>query len=165
MGQGRPSREICAVAVLHARGVTGNVLFTERRPGLTQAFVRLEGLSPGAHGFHIHAAGDLRGEGCVGCGAHYNPRGQQHGGRTSPPDRHPGDLGNVNADAWGRVDEVIEVPGVRLRDIVGRSVVVHAAADDLGRGIEGARKESLLTGNSGSRLACGVIGWAEQSCS
>ena len=71
----------------------------------------------------------------------------------------------MNADAWGRVDEVIEVPGVRLRDIVGRSVVVHAAADDLGRGIEGARKESLLTGNSGSRLACGVIGWAEQSCS
>lgn len=41
--------------------------------------------------------------------------------------------------------------------MLGRSVVVHAGEDDLGHGNSA---DSKTTGNSGARLACGVIGLA-----
>jgi Cu-Zn family superoxide dismutase len=39
--------------------------------------------------------------------------------------------------------------------ILGRSVIIHEDEDDLGKG---NHKDSLITGNSGKRIACGVIG-------
>ena len=68
-----------------------------------------------------------------------------------------GDLGNITADDAGVAEFTIVAPRVDLvgnRSIVGRSVVVHAGVDDLGRGGDA---ESLKTGNAGDRLACGVI--------
>jgi superoxide dismutase, Cu-Zn family len=155
MGQPKPPKQRAwGVAALDMNGVSGSVVVLDGGVG-----VRLRGLSPGPHGFHVHQCGDLRGEQCSACGPHFDPLARSHGGRVSPPERHPGDFGNVTADASGRVDEWIDVPGLRLADVVGRSVVVHAGEDDLGRGLGQARQESLKTGNSGARLACGVIGW------
>ena len=91
-------------------------------------------------------------------GEHYNPMGKTHG---APQDanRHVGDLGNIMADASGRgyfkwEDHLIKIYG-GVNNVLGRAMVVHEREDDLGAG---GNEESLKTGNSGGRLACGVIG-------
>ncbi len=154
MGQAAPSR---AVATFDANGVRGTVRFTELRTGMGIA-ISLDGVPPGRHGLHVHELGDL-GDSCKKCGAHYNPGGRQHGGARGTM-RHPGDLGNVVADAEGSVRTSLVVPRTCLRDLLGRSVVLHVGEDDLGRGQGASRRESQLTGNSGARLACAVIGLA-----
>lgn len=114
----------------------------------------IDGLSPGLHGVHIHECGDLS-RGCDSLGKHYNPRHTQHGGPESDADkRHAGDLGNIEADLNGRakfrfIDRIITVP-----EIIGRSIVVTENADDFGTG---GNEQSLIDGNSGARLACGII--------
>ena len=82
-----------------------------------------------------------------------------HGG---PDDevRHVGDLGNVQSDAEGNgtykaEDRLVQLFGAY--SVVGRSCVLHADTDDLGKG---GNEESLKTGNAGARIACGVIGLA-----
>ena len=53
-------------------------------------------------------------------------------------------------------DKLIKLRG--KYSVIGRSVVIHADEDDLGKGGD---KESLITGNAGARIACGVIGYAK----
>jgi len=154
MGQSGPSR---AVATFNSDGVRGTVGLTALRSGVGIA-ISLDGLPPGKHGLHVHEYGNL-GDGCKNCGSHYNPRGMHHGGPHGAA-RHPGDLGNVVADAGGFVRKSIIIPHTCLRDLLGRSLVLHVGADDLGQGRGLSLRESLLTGNSGARLACAVIGLA-----
>ena len=74
--------------------------------------------------------------------------------------RHVGDLGNIVADQSGsaKVDIIdSQVTLVGPNSVIGRGLVVHAAADDLGLGGDA---DSLKTGNAGGRLGCGVIGRA-----
>ena len=116
----------------------------------------IQGLSKGKHGFHIHRLGDLR-IGCNGVCDHYNPTHSHHGSRCSAQ-RHLGDLGNVvspGAAQWTRA--ALTAHGVKVEELLGRSLVIHADEDDLGKGGDA---ESLKTGNSGARVACGVIGRA-----
>ncbi|KHJ81779.1 copper/zinc superoxide dismutase, partial [Oesophagostomum dentatum] len=77
--------------------------------------------------------------------------------------RHIGDLGSITADPDGIAhfefwDKKVSIYGEN--SVIGRSVVVHAGTDDLGRGEGDRKEESLKTGNAGARLACGVIGIA-----
>ncbi|XP_012834440.1 PREDICTED: superoxide dismutase [Cu-Zn] 2 isoform X2 [Erythranthe guttata] len=106
---------------------------------------RISGLNPGLHGFHIHALGDTT-NGCNSTGPHFNPLNKVHG---SPLDaeRHAGDLGNIMA---GSDDTQIPLSG--QHSILGRAVVVHADADDLGKG---GHELSKTTGNAGARVGCG----------
>lgn len=113
------------------------------------------------HGFHIHQWGNLS-QGCVTAGPHFNPNQKNHGGPYDN-DRHIGDLGNVESDSNGHavfelVDHEISLFG--RNSVVGRSMVLHKNEDDLGKG---GFEDSLTTGHSGSRIACGVIGLAEFS--
>ncbi|XP_011167360.2 copper chaperone for superoxide dismutase isoform X3 [Solenopsis invicta] len=114
----------------------------------------IDGLTPGEHGMHIHQYGDIS-NGCDNVGEHFNPNNSSHGG---PEDdlskRHVGDLGNVLADATGRaafrrIDKFLKVP-----DIIGRSLIITKDPDDFGRGDD---PESKINGNSGARVACGII--------
>ncbi|XP_050947742.1 superoxide dismutase [Cu-Zn], chloroplastic isoform X4 [Cucumis melo] len=121
----------------------------------TSVNVRITGLTPGPHGFHLHEFGDTT-NGCISTGAHFNPNKLTHG---APEDeiRHAGDLGNIIANADGVAEATIvdnQIPLSGPNSVVGRAFVVHELADDLGKGHE----LSLTTGNAGGRLACGVVG-------
>jgi Cu-Zn family superoxide dismutase len=149
------------------KGVTGSVLFTQAKAdgAPVRAHVKLAGLAPNSvHGFHVHALGDLS-KGCASAGGHFNPLGAPHGGPKDAADaRHAGDLGNVEANGEGVVDVVLEDAHISLKYadkscIVGRSVIVHADADDLGKG---EFPDSKTTGHAGARIACGVIGLADE---
>ncbi|KAF6102569.1 copper chaperone for superoxide dismutase [Phyllostomus discolor] len=112
----------------------------------------IDGLEPGPHGLHVHQFGDLTRD-CNSCGDHFNPDGTSHGG-PQDADRHRGDLGNVHADADGRATFRIEDEQLKVWDVIGRSLVIDEGEDDLGRG---GHPLSKITGNSGKRLACGII--------
>lgn len=114
----------------------------------------IDGLSPGLHGLHIHECGDIS-QGCESVGDHFDLSGSSHGGPgDSFGKRHTGDLGNIEADQTGRAVFRFEDEQVKVWDMIGRSVVVTADPDDLGRG---QSTSSKIHGNSGDRLACGVI--------
>ncbi|XP_067170882.1 copper chaperone for superoxide dismutase [Apteryx mantelli] len=156
-GPSSPGRQgpavAAAVAALRGPGaVRGLLRFVQVSPERCLVEGTVDGLQPGPHGLHVHEFGDLS-DACDSCGDHFNPDGERHGG---PQDehRHVGDLGNIWADAMGRAAFRLEDSRLKVWDIIGRSVVVDAGEDDLGRG---SHPLSGLTGNSGPRLACGVV--------
>lgn len=142
-----------AVAVFTGQGgVKGSVLFQETVAGCS-AYASFSELPAGDHGFHIHRAGDLRGEGCKGACDHYHiGKPQVHGGPPGSGSRHTGDLGNIAGPSWKKT---YVLKSVRIADLYGRSVIVHADPDDLGKG---PFEDSITTGHSGARIACAIIG-------
>ncbi|KAE8287461.1 Superoxide dismutase [Cu-Zn] [Larimichthys crocea] len=150
-----------AVCVLKGDGEVGGTVFFEQENDSAPVTVtgEIKGLQPGDHGFHVHAFGDNT-NGCISAGPHFNPHNKNHAGPTDA-ERHVGDLGNVTAGAdnvakISITDSMITLTGPI--SIIGRTMVIHEKADDLGKG---GNEESLKTGNAGSRLACGVIGIAQ----
>ncbi|CAN4119422.1 unnamed protein product [Withania somnifera] len=145
-----------AVAVLKGNSnVEGVVTLSQDDDGPTTVKVRITGLTPGLHGFHLHEYGDTT-NGCMSTGAHFNPNKLTHG---APGDeiRHAGDLGNIEANADGVAEATIvdnQIPLTGTNSVVGRALVVHELEDDLGKG---GHELSLTTGNAGGRLAC-VVG-------
>uniref|UniRef100_A0A8C1X963 Superoxide dismutase copper chaperone n=1 Tax=Cyprinus carpio TaxID=7962 RepID=A0A8C1X963_CYPCA len=116
-----------AVAMISGAGlVQGVVRFLQLSQDRCLIDGTIDGLTPGAHGLHVHELGDLT-QDCMSCGDHFNPFRKQHG---APQDSE------------------------RVWDVIGRSLVVDSGEDDLGRG---KHPLSKITGNSGERLACGVI--------
>jgi len=134
--------------------ITGEVNFSNTPTG-TKVHAIFTELPKGKHGFHIHKAGDLRGEGCKAACDHFHMGPpQSHGGAPTSKNhpRHTGDLGNLT----GPSDEVTYIlKGVTLEDLWGRSVIVHEDEDDLGRG---PFEDSHTTGHSGKRIGCALIG-------
>uniref|UniRef100_A0A1C9EFZ1 Superoxide dismutase [Cu-Zn] n=1 Tax=Neoseiulus barkeri TaxID=573039 RepID=A0A1C9EFZ1_9ACAR len=146
-----------AVAVLKAEPVQGVVWFTQEGDSV-KVTGEITGLTKGKHGFHVHQYGDNT-NGCISAGPHFNPQNKTHGG-PADEERHVGDLGNLEAGDDGKakvdiVDKLISLEGPHC--IIGRSLVVHADVDDLGKG---GHELSSTTGNAGARVACAVIGHA-----
>lgn len=111
-------------------------------------------LPPGGHGLHVHAVGLCQPPEFTSAGAHFNPDGKQHG-RLNPAGPHAGDLPNlmVAASGEGGIDATTKTftltPGPKsLLGDKGAALVVHANPDD---------EKTDPTGNSGGRIACGVI--------
>ena len=126
---------------------------------MSRVYGKIRGLSPGLHGFHIHTYGDLS-NGCDSAGPHFNPTEEDHGSLTSSI-RHVGDFGNLESVSLLK-DVLFDfmVPNLSLigpYSIIGRSVIIHADPDDLGKTTHPLSK---TTGNSGARIVCGVIGLA-----
>lgn len=115
--------------------------------------VSASGLTPnGEHGFHIHRIGDCAAPDAGSAGEHFSPEKNPHGDPLSGP-HHAGDLRNLKADAYGRVDAMIVARDINLKkgdpySVLGRSVVIHEKADDYA---------SQPSGDSGRRIACAVI--------
>uniref|UniRef100_A0AA51NRB3 Superoxide dismutase [Cu-Zn] n=1 Tax=Liposcelis bostrychophila TaxID=185214 RepID=A0AA51NRB3_LIPBO len=149
-----------AVCVLRGDVVNGVVHFTQKSPSdPVELTGEITGLTPGKHGFHVHEFGDNT-NGCMSAGAHYNPHNKEHGG-PQDTERHAGDLGNVEANDKGIAAVNISDKQISLSgqySVIGRTLVVHADVDDLGKG---GHELSKTTGNAGARAACGVIGIAK----
>ncbi|HEY6123430.1 MAG TPA: superoxide dismutase family protein [Steroidobacteraceae bacterium] len=113
----------------------------------------LQGLSPnGEFGFHIHENGDCSAPDASSAGAHFNPANAQHG-NPHGESHHAGDMLNAKSDAQGMATVDAVASGVSLESGVansvrGKAIVLHEKADDYA---------SQPAGNSGARIACGVI--------
>ncbi|MGE5457799.1 MAG: superoxide dismutase family protein [Methanococcaceae archaeon] len=154
-----PDQITQAIAVLQptkGNNVHGVILFTKSSSGdETQVTGDITGLTPGRHGIHIHMFGDLSSEDGKSAGDHFNPM-KKHHGAPGAQDHHAGDLGNIIADSSGKAHIDMKLSMIMLsgvNSIIGRSVVVHAGVDDL---------KSQPAGNSGPRIAVGVIGIAKK---
>lgn len=115
--------------------------------------VALTGVPEGPHGFHLHTTGKCEAPDFSSAGGHLNPLNKDHG-TLDPGGSHLGDLPNIavgsnrsgtlSADLTGNRRQVLEW----LFDADGVAVVLHAGADDY---------RTDPSGNSGSRIACGVL--------
>ncbi len=111
------------------------------------------GLTPGPHGIHLHATGLCEGPEFTSAGSHLNPGIHQHGS-MNPAGQHLGDLPNLVADQGGSARLALELRGTRadldqdLFDSDRTALVVHAGPDDY---------QTDPSGNSGKRIACGVL--------
>jgi Cu-Zn family superoxide dismutase len=140
-----------AVAVLEPTegSKVGGTLTLVRKEDHVHLTGKVTGLTPGEHGFHIHEFGDLSSKDGSAAGGHYNPEGHKHGG-PDDKEKHAGDLGNIKAGADGVANVDVKVHA-KLHFILGRSIVVHAKADDF---------KTQPSGDAGGRVAVGVIGVA-----
>jgi Cu-Zn family superoxide dismutase len=113
----------------------------------------LSGLPAGVHGIHIHAIGRCDPPSFESAGPHWNPAGRMHG-TLNPQGPHMGDMPNINVASDGSATVSVMTPGGTLRgtggllDSDGAAVVVHAQVDDY---------RTDPSGNSGARIACGVV--------
>ncbi len=98
----------------------------------------------------------MRQKDCSGLCEHYQKgTRKRHGAapKTRKQVRHTGDLGNLKGP--GPVTHRYMLHGVRVHDLWGRSIIVHADKDDLGKG---NHDDSHTTGHSGARIACAIFG-------
>jgi superoxide dismutase, Cu-Zn family len=131
-------------------------MYERRRDGGVHLQARVADLPAGFHGFHVHAIGRCDAPGFTTAGGHFNPSGTTHGA-------HAGDLPSllVNDDGTATLATVTDRFSIAdLRDADGSAVMVHSGPDNFAN--IPARygtpdQETLNTGDSGSRIACGVV--------
>jgi Cu-Zn family superoxide dismutase len=134
--------------------IIGQAYLTQSAEGL-KLRVQAAGLSPGLHGIHFHEKGSCVGPDFSSAGAHFNPFGKQHG-FANPHGYHSGDLPNLMVNSQGKVSvEMVsknltlqpDQPGSILK-AGGLSLIIHEQEDDM---------RTDPSGNSGKRIACGVV--------
>jgi Cu-Zn family superoxide dismutase len=116
--------------------------------------VEASGLTPGAHGIHLHAVGRCEGPAFASAGGHFNPAGKKHG-LHNPEGAHGGDLPNLTAGADGAARYAttthliaLDAGPIGIFDADGAALVIHAMPDD---------ETTDPAGNSGDRVACAVL--------
>lgn len=148
------AQEVATANIIDANGkAIGSAILMQIGAKL-EIDMKLSGLSPGLHGVHIHETGKCEGPDFKSAGGHFNPTHAQHG-LKNPTGPHAGDLPNLQADEKGNApytestDHITLLDGqTSLFDADGSSIVIHASADD---------EMTDPSGNSGARIACGVI--------
>lgn len=131
--------------------VTGSVRFVQKG-AMVRVTGEVRGLKPNAeHGFHVHEKGDCSSGDGVSAGGHFNPAGSAHG-QHGHGMHHAGDLPSLRANGQGVARIDFETSGLSVApgasSVVGRGLIVHRDPDDF---------KSQPAGNSGPRVACGVI--------
>jgi Cu-Zn family superoxide dismutase len=143
------SRVATATLMTAAGKQVGKATIREVDGGLSVS-VEARDLSPGMHGAHLHTVGKCDAPDFASAGGHWNPTGMKHGS-MNPQGPHEGDMPNLMIGADGRGTLTARIAGASfdsLMDADGAAMVIHAAPDDL---------KTDPAGNSGARLACGVL--------
>jgi Cu-Zn family superoxide dismutase len=152
LGSVPPSRVAVATLRLANGAPAGEAVITAAGDHLTLSVAAL-GLPAGTHGIHLHAVGSCEAPGFTSAGGHLNPQGHQHGA-LNPAGSHLGDLPNLTVNATGAAAMRTDLAGTlseaeaALFDADGTALVIHAGADDY---------KTDPSGNSGARIACGVL--------
>jgi superoxide dismutase, Cu-Zn family len=131
----------------------GHVDLQETRDGV-RLRLNIAGLPPGEHAFHVHTFGTCQPP-FNSAGVHFNPENKKHG-TMAADGPHAGDLPNITVSASGEVKTELVSKLITLKQhqpnsvfkAQGTSLIIHAGADD---------HKSDPSGNSGDRIACGVI--------
>lgn len=150
-----PSRSAAKtkVELKDAQGkAVGDVMVWDQGAGVALE-LKLHDLTPGEHAVHFHQVPKCEAPDFKSAGGHFNPESKKHG-FDSPDGHHAGDMKNFTVGADGKASVKLEDNDVTLKDgphsllSNGAAIVVHAKADDY---------KTDPSGNSGNRVACGVI--------
>ena len=154
MSQPATTDNAASAELRNANGQPAGTAALTQVPGGVRIVIDAKGLPPGPHGVHIHETGKCEGPQFTTAGAHFNPDKKQHG-TMNPQGAHAGDLPNITiaADGTGRLETMTERIALgsgttSVFDADGSAIVVHSGPDDF---------KTDPTGNSGGRIACGVI--------
>ncbi|HSJ31630.1 MAG TPA: superoxide dismutase family protein [Longimicrobiales bacterium] len=152
----RPAaEERIEVQLMDSTGQQVGVSHLSQQGDGVEVHIRVSNLEPGSeHGVHFHENGTCEPPTFESAGGHFNPTGMQHG-LENPRGPHVGDMPNIRAGEDGVADTTFVKPNTLLRGDStslqrsgGISLVVHADPDDM---------RTDPSGNSGSRIACGVV--------
>ncbi|MBZ0156779.1 MAG: superoxide dismutase family protein [Alphaproteobacteria bacterium] len=133
----------------------GTAYFTEAAEGQegVKIYLKISRIPKGSHGFHIHETGRCDSPDFKSAGGHFNPHGKKHG-VNNPEGLHAGDLPNITVDQE-EIAVTVVTKQVTLKEGKnslfqpgGTSLIIHAGPDD---------EMTDPAGNSGARIACGVI--------
>jgi Cu-Zn family superoxide dismutase len=144
------------IAPTQGNTVTGSVALSTSSEGV-HITGSIQGLKPNAEfGFHVHEKGDCSAPDGSSAGGHFNPTQAEHGNPSSGTHHHAGDMLNIKSNGEGVAQVDTTAAGTTLHgnpatDIMGKAIVVHEGPDDY---------TTQPSGNSGKRVACGVIGAA-----
>jgi Cu-Zn family superoxide dismutase len=150
--QAKPGSAVAELRDTRGRAV-GQAILTGVDGGV-RILLEVRGLPPGLKAVHIHERGQCERPSFASAGDHFNPAKKEHG-LQNPRGPHAGDLPNVriDEDGNGRLETMTERVTLTsgpttILDADGSAVIVHGAPDDF---------KTDPTGNSGARIACGVI--------
>jgi superoxide dismutase, Cu-Zn family len=109
-------------------------------------------LPPGMHGIHIHEVGLCEKPDFASSGMHLNPSNKQHG-FENPQGFHAGDLPTIEVGSDGKItvdliDKAVTLEKGKPNSLQGVSLIIHEKSDDY---------MTSPSGNSGARIACGVL--------
>jgi len=150
-----PTAVIANAAMQDAGGkVVGLASFSETRLGV-RVEIKVTGLPPGKHGTHLHEVGKCDAPDFASAGAHFNINDQRHG-VPGAINAHAGELPNLEVGPDGKGTLLFYSPAISLNKAMsngvtfgkGTALIIHASEDD---------QKTQPSGNSGARIACGVV--------
>ncbi|MGE5477174.1 MAG: superoxide dismutase [Cu-Zn] SodC [Bacteroidales bacterium] len=134
----------------------GTIEARDTRQGLALT-PKLSGLPTGPHGIHVHQNGDCGakeqdGKAVAGlaAGGHFDPQGTSRHMGPWQDGGHRGDLPALAVNGDGTAGETLVAPHLKLADLKGRAIVIHAGADNYA-------DDPKPLGGGGPRIACGVV--------
>ncbi|MDD9154993.1 superoxide dismutase family protein [Aliivibrio sp. S4TY2] len=141
---------------LNSNTPAGTITITSTEYG-TVFTPELSNLPSGLHGFHIHTnssceSATINNKKILGgaAGGHYDPENTGKHGFPWTSNNHLGDLPALYVDHHGMANQPVIAPRIKLSDLKGRSIMIHAGGDN-------HSDHPAALGGGGARLVCGVI--------